>query len=92
MNQQLIFLVLFIAVFYLFIFLPQIRKAKKQKTFKENLAKGDKVVTTGGIHGKIVELKDLTLTIDVGNNVVLKIDRSAISMEASALLNKADNA
>ena len=92
MNQQLIFLVLFIAVFYLFIFLPQIRKAKKQKTFKENLTKGDKVVTTGGIHGKIVELKDLTLTIDVGNNVVLKIDRSAISMEASALLNKADNA
>ena len=91
MDSNIIFLLLFIAVFYIFIFLPQIRKAKKQKTFKENLAKGDKVVTTGGIHGKIVELKDLTVTLDVGNGVVLKLDRSAISMEASALLNSAEN-
>lgn len=86
MNTQLIFFVLFIAVFYIFIFLPQIRKSKKQKTFRESLQKGDKVVTTGGIHGKIAELKDLTATIDVGNGVKLKIDRSAISMEASALV------
>lgn len=86
MNTQLIFFVLFIAVFYIFIFLPQIRKSKKQKTFRETLQKGDRIVTTGGLHGKIAELKDLTATIDVGNGVKLKIDRSAISMEASALL------
>lgn len=91
MDSNIIFLLLFIAVFYIFIFLPQIRKAKKQKTFKENLSKGDDVVTTGGIHGKIVELNDLTIRLDVGNGVILKLDRSAISMEASALLKSAEN-
>lgn len=91
MNQQLIFLVLFIAVFYIFIFLPQIRKAKKQKTFKEAIKKGDRIVTTGGIHGKIVEMKDLTITLDVGGGTQLKVDRSAISMEATALLDNSEN-
>jgi preprotein translocase subunit YajC len=86
MNTQLIFFVLFIAVFYIFIFLPQIRKSKKQKTFRESLQKGDRIVTTGGIHGKIVELKDLTASVDIGGGTKIKIDRSAISMEASALL------
>ncbi|MFY0643403.1 MAG: preprotein translocase subunit YajC [Bacteroidia bacterium] len=85
MNSQLIFLILFIAVFYIFIFLPQIRKSKKQKAFKEALEKGDKVVTTGGLHGKIVEIQDLTITLDVGNGMHLKFDKSAVSMEASML-------
>ena len=90
MDMNLIFLLLFVAVFYIFIFLPQMRKAKKQKEFKASLNKGDKVVTTGGIHGKIVELKELTVTLDVSNGVTMKFDRAAISMEASALLNKSD--
>lgn len=89
MNQQLIFLILFIAVFYIFIFLPQIRKSKKQKAFKESIQKGDKVVTTGGLHGKVSEVKDLTITLDVGNGIQLKFDKSAISMEASSLNEKA---
>jgi preprotein translocase subunit YajC len=88
MNQQLIFFVLFIAVFYIFIFLPQIRKSKKQKQFREALSKGDKVVTNGGIHGKITEVKELTVKVDVGNDVILTLDRSAISMEATDLSNK----
>jgi preprotein translocase subunit YajC len=87
MNSQMIFFLLFIAVFYIFIFLPQIRKSKKQKQFRAEIAKGDKIVTTGGIHGKIAELKDLTAVIEVGDGVKLTIDRSAISMEASALVN-----
>lgn len=88
MNQQLIFFVLFIAVFYIFIFLPQIRKSKKQKQFRESLSKGDKVVTNGGIHGKITEVTELTVKVDVGNEVILTLDRSAISMEATDLSNK----
>ena len=90
MNTNTLFLLAFIAVFYFFIFLPQIRKAKKQKQFKEGLAKGDQVVTTGGIHGKILEMNDLTVTLDVGNGNRLKFDKSAISMDASALLNQAE--
>lgn len=87
MNQQLIFFVLFIAVFYIFIFLPQIRKSKKQKQFRESLSKGDKVVTNGGIHGKIESISDLTVVVNTGD-VNLTLDRSAINMEASALINK----
>jgi preprotein translocase subunit YajC len=86
MNSQLLFLLAFIAVFYIFIFLPQIRKAKKQKAFKQALSKGDRVVTTGGLHGKITEMNDLTIVLDVGDGVKLKIDRSAISMDASQSL------
>ena len=87
MNTQIIFFVLFIAVFYIFIFLPQIKKSKKQKKFREELQKGQKIVTTGGIHGKIVELNSLTAIIDVNGGTKLTIDRSAISLEATALVN-----
>ncbi|MDG1721001.1 MAG: preprotein translocase subunit YajC [Bacteroidia bacterium] len=51
------------------------------------LKKGDKIVTNGGIHGKITELKDLTAVIDTGGGSKFKINRAAISLEASELLN-----
>jgi len=86
--SSLLFPVLLIAVMYIFFFLPQIRKQKKQKQFITDLKKGDKIVTTGGIHGKISELKDLTAVIDTGGNTKLKINRAAINMEASQMLDK----
>lgn len=87
MDTNLIFLILFVAVMYFFMFLPQIKKQKKQKKFISELKRGDKVVTTGGIHGKIAELKDLTAIIDLGGGAKMKINRAAISMEATALEN-----
>ena len=54
MNSQFIFPILLIAVMYIFFFLPQIKKQKKQKSYLAELKKGDRIVTTGGIHGKIV--------------------------------------
>jgi preprotein translocase subunit YajC len=72
---------------YIFFFLPQIKKQKKQKQFISELKKGDKIVTNGGIHGKISELKELTAVIDTGGGSKFKINRAAISMEASELLN-----
>ena len=87
MDTSLIFLVLMLVAMYVFMFLPQIRKQKKQKKFITELKKGDKVVTTGGIHGKIAELKDLTAVIDLGGGTKMKVNRAAISMEASDLEN-----
>lgn len=87
MDTSLIFLVLMLVAMYVFMFLPQIRKQKKQKKFITELKKGDKVVTTGGIHGKIAELKDLTAVIDLGGGTKMKVNRAAISMEASTLEN-----
>ncbi len=86
--SNLLFPVLLIAVMYVFFFLPQIRKQKKQKKFIDELKKGDKIVTNGGIHGKISELKDLTAIIDTGGNTKIKINRAAISMEATELSDK----
>jgi len=85
--SSLIFPVLLIAIMYIFFFLPQIKKQKKQKQFISELKKGDKIVTNGGIHGKISELKELTAVIDTGGGSKFKINRAAISMEASELLN-----
>lgn len=85
MNGQVIFLLLFFAVFYLFFILPQTKKAKAQNKFREELKKGDKVVTTGGIHGTVSELKDLTIVLETGGGNTLKVDKSAISQEATAL-------
>jgi len=86
MKSQFIFPILLIAVMYIFFFLPQIKKQKKQKSYLAELKKGDRIVTTGGIHGKIVELKDLTVTVDTGGGQKLKINRAALSLDASILL------
>ena len=57
---------------------PQIKKQKKERQFREELKKGDKIVTVGGIHGKIIELTDNTVTVDC-NGTKLKVEKSAIS-------------
>lgn len=74
-------LILIILVFYLFFIRPQMKRAKKQRNFRESLEKGQKVVTVGGIHGKIVEVKDTHVLLDVGSQVQLKVEKSAISMD-----------
>ncbi|MCB0803305.1 MAG: preprotein translocase subunit YajC, partial [Flavobacteriales bacterium] len=54
---------------------------KEQKKFRENLAKGDKVITIGGIHGKITEVKDDSTLIEIAPNVIVKVEKSAISAD-----------
>jgi preprotein translocase subunit YajC len=79
-------LILIIVVFYLFFIRPQMKKSKDQRKFRENLQKGNKVVTIGGLHGKILEITDTTVTLDVGNQVRLTFEKSAIAMDTSAQL------
>jgi len=72
-------LILIIVVFYFFFIRPQMKKSKDQKKFRETLQKGQKVLTIGGIHGRIVELQDTTVTLEVENGVRLRIEKSAIA-------------
>lgn len=81
-------LVLIIVVFYFFMIRPQLKKAKDQKKYREEIKKGDKVVTIGGIHGKIAEVNDKTLIIEVEGGNRLKIEKGAVSMEFTATLNQ----
>lgn len=84
--QGFIFPVLIIVVFYFFMIRPQLKKAKDQKKFRENIKKGDKVVTIGGIHAKIVDVQDTTFIIEVEGGNKLKIEKSAVSMDSSTLI------
>ena len=85
--QQMLPLVLIIVVFYFFMIRPQVKKQKDQKKFVEELKKGDKVVTTAGIHGKVFEVSDAIITVEVDNGVKIRFEKSAISLEASKALN-----
>ena len=76
-------LVLIIVVFYFFFIRPQMKRSKDQKKFKESLQKGQKVITIGGIHGRIVEIQETTVTIEVENNVRLRIEKTAVAMDNS---------
>ncbi|RLD43631.1 MAG: preprotein translocase subunit YajC [Bacteroidetes bacterium] len=75
----MIMMVALIGVFYFFFIRPQQKKAKETKKFREALKKGDKVVTIGGIHGKIIEMKDTTITIEVEGQGRLKLNKDAIN-------------
>ncbi len=69
-------------VIYLFMIRPQMKKAKNEKKFQAEIKKGAKVITTSGIHGKIVDLTDDAAVIETGAGKI-KFERSAISMELS---------
>jgi len=82
-EQILMFGAIFV-VFYFFMIRPQMKKQKEQKKFREALVKGNKVVTIGGVHGKIEEVKEDTVIISVEGGNKLKIEKAAIAKEFSA--------
>ena len=63
------------------------KKAKDHKKYVEELKKGDKVITTSGIHGKIVDVNDTTFLVDVDSGTKIRFEKSSISLEASKALN-----
>lgn len=83
--MSFVFLLLIIVVFYFFMIRPQVKKQKDLRTYREALQKGDKVITTGGIYGKIVDVKDSVILMEVADNVRLRIDKSAIVKDSSDL-------
>lgn len=79
-------LVLIMVVFYFFMIRPQMKKAKDQKKFRENLKEGDNVITIGGIHGKIVKLEETTVILEMHDKSKVKFERSAIVPDSAATL------
>ena len=77
-----------VVVFYFFMIRPQMKKQKQQNAFRQEIKKGDKVVTIGGLHGKIAELNDKTFILEGESGVRLKFERSSISMENTMAVNK----
>lgn len=79
---QILPLVLIIAVFYMFMIRPQMKRQKELKTYRESLSKGDKVITTGGIHGKVADIKEQIVLVEIADNIRIKVDKSAILKDA----------
>ena len=74
---------LVLVVMYFFIFRPQSKKAKEEQQFSDSINKGEKVVTKGGIHGRVVRVDTDTVVIEIDSNAKLKVEKSAISHELS---------
>jgi len=86
-NQWMSFLplILLFVVFYFLLIRPQQKKAKQQKQFIENLKKGDEVVTSGGLYGKITGLTDTTVTIEIAEKVRVKVAKNAVAQQVPQL-------
>jgi preprotein translocase subunit YajC len=86
--QGFIMLLLIVVVFYFFMIRPQMKRQKELRKFRESLQKGDKVITTGGIYGRIDSMKDNYIIVEVDTNVKIKIDKSAILKDSSDIESK----
>jgi preprotein translocase subunit YajC len=82
-------LIAIVVVFYFFMIRPQMKKAKDQKKYIEALKKGDKILTIGGIYGKIIEVKeDASIIMEVEDGSRMRISKNAVSNDASLALNE----
>ena len=79
----ILMIVLIFVIFWLFFIRPQNKRAKEQQKFRENLKKGDKIVTIGGIHGKVIEVRENTVLVSVDPNASIEFEKSAIIPNAS---------
>ena len=83
-TSSLIMFGMIFAVMYFFMIRPQIKKQKKEREYRSALKKGDKVVTIGGIHGKISDVKEDTFIVEIMGGNTLKIEKTAVSMSGDA--------
>ena len=88
MSGSLMFLGAFLMIMYFFMIRPQTKKAKEQQTFLSEIEKGTRIVTSGGIHGKIVKVDEgSSVLIEVDSGTKLRIEKSMISMDFTKAAN-----
>lgn len=88
MLTSLLPLLLVFVVFYFFMIRPQMKRQKELTNFRSSIAKGDKIVTTGGIYGKVIEVTDNVVTIEIANDVKVKVDKNAVLRDPSDIEKK----
>ena len=72
-------LILIFVIFYFLLIRPQSKRAREHKKMLENIKKGDKIITTGGIHGLVESIEGDALTVKIAENVKIKISRSGVA-------------
>lgn len=78
LYSMLLPMILIIVVFYFFMIRPQMKRQKDLQKFRSALQKGDKVVTTGGLYGKIDDIKDNIIMLEIAANIKVKVDKSVV--------------
>ncbi|MBK8805799.1 MAG: preprotein translocase subunit YajC [Bacteroidales bacterium] len=86
--QSMALMVGIIVVFYFFMIRPQMKKQKEIKKFRDNLDKGIEVITIGSLYGNIKEINDNIVTLEIAENVKVKVDKSAITQGPADLIGK----
>lgn len=81
--MNIIFILLLVVLFWLFFIRPQTKRAKEQAKFRNELKKGDKVLTIGGFHGRIVEVKEATVMLSIAPDIIVEIEKNAIAQSPS---------
>ena len=79
-------MILIVVVFYFFMIRPQMKKAKDHKKFIAKLKKGDKVITTAGIHGKIADMNETTILVETEGGGKIRFEKSAVSLDSTKTL------
>ena len=87
MSSLIMFAMIF-AVMYFFMIRPQIKKQKREKEYRSKLKKGDKVITIGGLHAKILDVKEYYFIIETHGKNTLKIEKSAVSMDGESTIDR----
>jgi preprotein translocase subunit YajC len=83
MLTSLLPLLLVFVVFYFFMIRPQMKKQKELTNFRSAISKGDKVITTGGIYGKVIDVTENIVTIEIANDVKVRVDKNAVLRDPS---------
>ncbi len=86
--SMLIMMGLLVVVFYFFMIRPQMKKQKELKKFREELKEGDKIITLGGIYGKITKVKDDTVILETEGNTKLKVAKTGLVKDVADLEQK----
>ena len=82
-TQMIVMMLLIVVVFYFFMIRPQSKKQKEIRNFRDKLQNGDKVITAGGIHGRIKEVKDDSVLLEIAENIRIRVEKSSIYATAA---------
>lgn len=82
-GMSIIMIVALFAIFYFFMIRPQQKRQKEIRKFRESLGKGDSVVTAGGIHGKIRDIKEDSFIVEIADGVRIRIDKGSVYPSAA---------
>jgi len=86
-SMTLIMILLLLVIFYFFMIRPQQKKQKQIEEYRSKLAKGDKIVTIGGLHGKITDVQEKVFIVEIADGVKITVEKAAVAIDENAAKN-----